>query len=247
MIFFANSKGTIIKTLPSSVYQGSENASELCLVAPFSQGMQVTVHFKLPNGVWTKPSLMRNGLPANAMTRQGEIIDNETDKQYAVWSYTLPGEITNYYGTVTAQFFFYTGQEGVIVSTGAANFTVERGVPAVLPKTPSDDIYGQILDNLSNLRTDLENGYYAARSIYAWDDTYEYGANEIVFYPDEGDYGVFVRSKNTENKNNPPYVDGVLDTTWWELVIDFDQLHKAIVIWGFNEPVAVSDLEWTEN
>jgi len=27
-------------------------------------------------------------------------------------------------------------------------------------------------------------------------------------------------------------------------VLDFNQLNKAIVIWGFNEAVDISDLEW---
>lgn len=235
MIFFATGDGTIIKTLPTPVYQGSENASEIYLIAPFSPNLKVTVRFQLPNGVWTTPALMRNGMPTkDAMTAQGAlasadgaIIDKETCRTYAVWSYALPSDITSYYGTVTAQFFFYAAQEGVVTASSATSFTVGRGVPAILPDEPASDIYEAILSNLSSLQEQLNNGSYAARSIYAWNDTYIYGANEITFVPNIGQYGAFVKSLE-ENNTQPPFdALGELNPAW-ALIVDFNDVYAYL-------------------
>lgn len=234
MIFFATGDGTIIKTLPSPVYQGSENASEIYLIAPFSPNLKVTVRFRLPNGIWTTPTLMDNGIDGNQMTAQGAlaspdgaIVDKETGKKYAVWTKPIPGEVTQYYGTVTAQFFFYAAQGGRITSTSAVNFTVGRGVPAVLPDIPSEDIYEEILSNLSALQEQLDNGAYTARSIYAWNSSYTYGANEIVFYPDIGELGAFVKSLVTDNTAPPFDALGEINPAW-ELVVDFNDVYTYL-------------------
>jgi len=240
MIFFVANDGTVIKTLPSPVYQGAANANTIYLVAPFAENMSVTVSFQLPNGVWVQPALMT---PQNAL--QG-IVDEESGKAYSCWTYDIPNEITKYYGTVTAQFFFYASKQGVMTASSATSFTVGRGVPVVLPDQPSEDVYQTILNALTDLQTQFNNGGYAARSIYAWNSTYTYGAGEIVYVPDVGEFGAFVRSIQTGNLNHPPYVNGVLNTQWWAPVLDFNQLNKAIVIWGFNEPTKISDLEWEE-
>lgn len=241
MIFFAANDGTIIKSLPSPVYQGAANANTIYLIAPFAVNTQVTIAFKLPNGVWTEPALMT---PQNAISEtNGEIIDKASGKSYAGWSYAMPSELTRYYGTVTAQFFFYAPQAGVITATSSTSFTVGKGVPAVLPATPSQDVYEQILSNLSAMQEQLDNGEYPARSIYAWNSSKVYGANEYVFYPDYGELGAVVKSLVTEN-DIPPFTDGVLNSNEWELIADFNSLQKAIVTWGFNEAYTISELEW---
>ena len=53
MIFFVANDGTVINSVPSPVYQGSANANNIYLIAPFAENLQATVAFKLPNGVWT--------------------------------------------------------------------------------------------------------------------------------------------------------------------------------------------------
>lgn len=234
MIFFAANDGTIIKSLPSPVYQGSANSNTIYLVAPFASNMSVTVRFQLPNGVWTTPYLMKNGLVPNAMTPQGAIaspdgaiVDKDTGKTYAVWTYALPSEITAYYGTVTVQFFFYAAQAGVVTASSATSFTVGRGVPPILPDTPTEDIYEEILSNLSALQEQLNNGAYAARSIYAWNDTYKYGANEIAFYPKVGTFGAFVKSLVKENTSPPFNALGEINPNW-QIVIDFNEVYAYL-------------------
>lgn len=219
MIFFVGNDGTIIKGMPSPVYQGAANSNTIYLIAPFATNVSVTVAFQLPNGVWTKAAVMT---PQNAL--QG-IVNEATGQEYAGWAYDLPNSITQHYGTVTAQFFFYSAQAGVITASSATSFQVGRGVPTVLPDTPTQDIYEQILENISSLQQQLNNGTYAARAIYAWNSAYTYGANEITYYK-IGQWGALVRSKKADNTDNVPYTGEEwtsLNEEWWEEVINFEQ------------------------
>ena len=216
MIFFVGNDGTIIKGLPSPVYQGAANSNTVYLIAPFAENTAVTVAFKLPNGVVTAPA---------AMASQGAIAgvtDAATGQTYAGWTYDLPNSITSLYGTVTAQFFFYSAQAGVVTATSGTSFQVGRGVPAVLPDTPEEDVYEQILSNIAALQTDVRNGYYAARAIYVWSSVVTYGVNEITYYP-VGTYGALVKSVIEGNTNHEPYVNGVLDSAHWAEVLNFDE------------------------
>ena len=235
MIFFVANDGTVIKTVPSPVYQGGAGTNNVYLVAPFATNMSVTVAFKLPNGVWTPVDLMQNGLTKDGnMALNGNtplegagnaIIDRKTGATYAVWSYTLPNEITRYYGTVTAQFFFH-GEDGIVTPTNAANFTVGRGVPVQLPEgNESGDILDKIYAAIKDIRSSLDGGEYTAQSIYPWCQDKAYGANEIVWYPFRGEHGVFLKSKVNDNANAPYVADKELNAAYWEEIVDFDVLN----------------------
>lgn len=217
MIFFVGNDGTVISSVPEPVYQGSVNANTIYLIAPFAANLQVTVAFKLPNGVWTERYLMTQ---TNEIT---EVINKQTGKTYSGWQFSMPNEITQYYGTVTAQFFFYSGQ-GVITASSSTSFTVGRGVPEILPDTPSEDIYNEILDNLSILTQQVNNGTFAARSVFAWRQNEVYNVDELVYYPDKGEYGVFVKSL-TDNNKAEPYTDGKLNSVYWQEITDFNVLN----------------------
>lgn len=80
------------------------------------------------------------------------------------------------------------------------------------------------LVNLAQFQKDLENGHYAARGIYSWNKDYLYGAGELVFYPNHGEYGTFLKSTIVDN-DNAPYVNGALNSAYWEEVVDFDILN----------------------
>lgn len=219
MIFFVDNDGTIIKNLPSPVYQGAANTNTIYLIAPFASGLTASVAFQLPNGIV---------VPAEPMTQQNSlqgIINKETGEEYSGWTYAIPSEITEYYGTVTAQFYFYTEVDGMITATSATSFQVAKGVPAVLPDEPSADVYEQILSVIASLQKQLNNGAFAARAIYAWNSEYTYGANEITFYP-VGEFGAFVKSIRTNNKEEP-YIDGKLNSEYWEEVVSFDEISEA--------------------
>lgn len=236
MIFFVGNDGTIVKSFPEYVYQGAANTNTIYLIAPFAVNSQVTVTFQLPNGTRTSPVAMT---PHNALQN---IVNKETGQTYAGWTYALPNNITQNFGVLTVQFFFYSASAGVITATSSAKLTVAKGVPSVLPETPSEDVYEAILSNIAALQEQLNNGTFAARSIYAWNSTYTYGANEITFYPSIGDYGAFVQSLQAGNTGNQPYnSDGTLNATWWKEVVNFNTITEDF----FGEIKEQADLATT--
>lgn len=217
MIFFINNNGTIVKDFPSPVYQGSDNANNIYVVAPFARNLTATIAFGLPNGVFTQPY---------NLTCTGEIsgFTDDNGNKYFGWSMEFPNDITSVYGAVVAQIRFYVGKK--VLATSATTFTVGRGVPALLPETPTEDVYEQILSLISTLQQDLGNGYYAARAVYAWNSVYTYGANELVYYPKDS-YGVFVKSVYSNN-SYPPYNEANELDEHWTVVFDFNLLHGAV-------------------
>lgn len=240
MIFFVANDGTIIKSFPSPVYQGTVNANNIYVIAPFAANLTVTVAFRLPNGVISERFVMT---PSNEISG---VTDSKTGKTYSGWQFSMPNSITKYFGIVKAQFFFYTPQ-GQIVASSSTDFQVGKGVPDILPDEPSADVYAAILSQLSGLQQQLNNGAFAARAIYAWNSTYTYGANEITYFPDVGGFGAFVKSKADNNLNQPPYTEsGQLNSFYWDEVLNFKEITNAIVVWGFNEAVYISELNWEE-
>lgn len=220
MIHFVDNNGTVIKTIESPVYQGSAEANNIILIAPYAANLQFSVAFFLPNGEIT---------PRYAMTQGGTLNGVEyepTNGAMAIWTFSMPNNITQYYGTVYAQFYAY-GTNGQITASSRTSFVVARGVPEELPDFPDQTIYNQILTIISQLNTALNNGSYAARAIYWWINTYTYGMNEITFYP-IGTYGAFVRSAVTGNIGNQPYNnDGVLDSAHWQELVNFNKIYAA--------------------
>lgn len=217
MIFFVANDGTIVKSLATPVYQGSVNANKITLIAPFADGLTAAVAFQLPNGVSFPPYPMtyQNVIP--------ELVNQETGIAYGGWTYDIPFNITEHYGTVTAQFYFYEKQSGAVIATSATSFQVARGVTPVNPSEPSEDVWREILIILSSLQSQLNDGVYAARAIYAWNSAYIYDVNEITFYPSIGTFGAFVKSKIDKN-TNPPYIEGNINNAAWEEVVDFNTI-----------------------
>lgn len=97
MVLFFNSNGDLIKTSPQAIYQGSSDAGQVYIVAPFSQKMVVSVAFKLPDGSYTQPYIC-----ANAGTVDIDGVDG-----LSVWYVSLDSTITQFYGNVTLQALFY--------------------------------------------------------------------------------------------------------------------------------------------
>ena len=220
MILFSDANGTIQTNFGTPVYQGSANSNIIYLIAPYAPAASVLVGFQLPDGSAVAPVAMT---PLNVVPG----VQNANGTSYAGWSYVLPATVTAKYGTVTAQFFFYspTGQSTnptSIIATPATSFQIGRGAAAVLPDTPDADVYESILSNLAQLQTDLNGGYYGARAIFPWSNGATYGLNEITFYPYIGTYGAFVQSVVAGNTNNVPYVDGAINSAYWKEVVNFN-------------------------
>lgn len=214
MVYFCDGSGNALRCVPERVYQGSSEAGTVVLAAPFAAGAQVSVAFRLPNGECTPRRPMES-----AGSTEG-LFDAE-GKGIRFWTLRLPDCVTSVYGEVTAQFFRATAED--VLATAAARFTVEPGVsPAV--SEPGEDAFSQFAQALAGMGADLENGAFSARSVYAWNAAFTYGANEIAYCPEgAGGSGSLVRSKVSEN-DAPPYENGAINGSYWEEEVSFGAL-----------------------
>ena len=195
MLFIANAQGTILNTVPDRVYQGSNNANQVLLAIPLPSSVSIKVAYKLPNGLLTEPALMTYN--------EQEVEGNPLN----VWSIDIPEAITTYYGTVTTQ-FVATNSQGVKIASGSATFEVERGVAPVLPATPTQDIYDQILQALSSIKEDIVNGWLESKALLPYDSTFTYTFGAVVFNANNKE---LYKSLAELNKGNP-----LADTTKWQ-------------------------------
>ena len=162
MIIAVNRDGTIATVTPSVVYQGSNQASELAVFAPFSIAnySAVTANVELPSGEILAPLL---------------VLPTETQPTgLGAWSALLPASVTALSGTVKVSLCFYgsgytidesTGEvtgSGIKIPTEVAEITVRATVPS-LPVDPAPNIYEQILSAYSALVTDFDS---FSRNIY---------------------------------------------------------------------------------
>lgn len=195
MLFIANAQGTILNTVPDRVYQGSNNANQVLLAIPLPSSVTIKIAYKLPNGLLTEPALMTYN--------EQEVEGNPLN----VWSIDIPETITTYYGTVTMQ-FVATNSQGVKIASGSATFEVERGVAPVLPATPTQDIYDQILQALSSIKEDIVNGWLESKALLPYDSTFTYTFGAVVFNADNKE---LYKSLTELNKGNP-----LADVTKWQ-------------------------------
>lgn len=153
MIYIADAQGTIKRVITASVNQNSNLANKVILLAPFPNA-EVTVAFTLPNGVHTTESL---ATPNMVEFDLDGIIESASKEEYGLWEFLMPSAITAIAGQVQVQFYIYLGNNQVL-TTSPAVFTVAKGVPSIFPQEPSNDIYTQILGELTRINANIGSG-----------------------------------------------------------------------------------------
>lgn len=169
MIFYFNGNGDLLKSSPENVYQGSNKANTIYVVAPFLPSAQLSVRFTLPNGEHYPET------NAVYLTPNGKI---DTNKDFSMWTTSITNNVTAYSGTVTAQFFVNTGNETVALQ--AVSIPISQGVVPNLPAVPETDIYDEILAALAVIETRLP-----ARFIV--NVTYDEDSGELTLYYNNND------------------------------------------------------------
>ena len=161
MIFYFNGNGTLISQTPERVFQGSNLASTIYFVAPFQKDLQITVNFILPNGEVFPAA----GAELLNLTQAKELngVQDVNGVNFCVWEIGITNNVTAYSGKVTAQFRAYTS--GQIIATYSVDFTVERGIAPVLPTTPTDDVYQQILQKLTTIDASKQDELISGKNI----------------------------------------------------------------------------------
>ena len=199
MIILTNAQGDVLNTIPDKVYQGSNLANQIVIVSPWSANLQVTIAYKLPNGDFTEPKLMTafatNPLPENL--------------QANAWSIDIDEPVTENFGLVEFQFKASNGTQ--IIATGGCSFTVQHGVAPILPATPSQTIYEQILEAISVLSSTIVAGDFESKALTPYDSTFEYSKYDVI--ADFQTYGGMYYSLTDNNKGNLP-----TDTTKWAIL-----------------------------
>lgn len=152
MIFFFKADGTLIKSAPETVYQGSAEAGKVYVVAPLNANMLVDVYYELPNGERWGAYLLENN---------GTVINNEElPDGWALWSTTLESAITQYAGTLKVQFGFYQSGKAdkvPLITSQGVTITIAKGVVRDLPSAPTADVYAQIVNSISSIKQDIAN------------------------------------------------------------------------------------------
>lgn len=152
MIFFFKADGTLIKSAPETVYQGSAEAGKVYVVAPLNANMLVDVYYELPNGERWGAYLLENN---------GTVINNEElPDGWALWSTTLESAITQYAGTLKVQFGFYQSGKAdkvPLITSQGVTITIAKGVVRDLPSAPTADVYAQIVNSISSIKQDISN------------------------------------------------------------------------------------------
>lgn len=153
MIFFFKSDGTLIKSAPETVYQGSAEAGKVYVVAPLNANMLVDVYYELPNGERWGAYLLENN---------GTVINNkELPDGWALWSTTLESAITQYAGTLKAQFGFYQSGKAdkvpLITSQGVTIKIAKGVVRDVSPDSPIPSVYEYLTSTISTIKQNFDN------------------------------------------------------------------------------------------
>lgn len=153
MIFFFKADGTLIKSAPETVYQGSAEAGKVYVVAPLNANMLVDVYYELPNGERWGAYLLENN---------GTVINNEElPDGWALWSTTLESAITQYAGELKAQFGFYqsgTDDKVPLITSQGVTIKIAKGVVRnVFPNSPIPSVYEYLTSTISTIKQNFDN------------------------------------------------------------------------------------------
>lgn len=170
MIFLANAEGTITAVVPSPIYEGSSNANEFILIAPFPSSSVVSVSIKLPNGVKLEPYLSGGYKMQNLEDFSGKIQD-ASGHRYNAWSLLVDYNITEVKGDLHVQFIIVTGTTAsgkpIIQTTNDCIIPVEGG-EGYLPPDYSESDWNAILAALQAARLAATRAENAA-ALMEWD------------------------------------------------------------------------------
>lgn len=214
MIYVLDASGNAVRCMPERVYQGASEGGKLYLAAPFAAAAEVNASFALPDGTAAGPFRLE---PAGAFA--------EEDGALRCWQCAVPACVTARCGVVRVQ-FFYTDGAGQKTACEPLSFTVEAGVPVDVPAVPGEDVYDALTAALSGLSQRVADGQFAARSLFAYEQTRTYGANELVFMAERGS---IVRSLVNEN-GKPPYVGDDVNAPYWEELLQFERVNAVLDI-----------------
>lgn len=201
MIINVLANGDIKNIVPENIYQGSNKANTIVLIAPFSASVTPTISFELPQTHEIKGGA--TGYLFNEPT--------EVSNTLNMWTLQVNEVLTQYYGDVKYQVKFVNSNNEVI-ATARGRFKVNEGVDFELPATPSQDVYELLLQKISDIRADFLNGWIEAVGIKEYNSDFAYSLGSYVFGV-VNDKAMIYKSLVENNKGNE-----LTDSDAWQVV-----------------------------
>lgn len=156
MVFICNLENKVYTLSNSTLNQGSNRASEIVLLAPYSGASVVYIAVTTPDGVIHEP------LPMEKAYLPEELPEDISDL-WSAWKVDVPGSLTTRSGTMTLQFFVKNGAETIPLAPVSKNVT--RGVPFLEPEKPEGWDWNAITTAITVATTASNDaGYYAAKA-----------------------------------------------------------------------------------
>lgn len=126
MVIFLNLDGSCENVTPQNVYQGSNNVTEIDVVAPFPSTTALQIGFILPDGLYLQSSA------EDARYAPMELVPQETVTNINVWRYMLPKSVTANPGDV------FIAINAVTAQGNTTSYLVKQVISeSVLPERPT--------------------------------------------------------------------------------------------------------------
>lgn len=197
MVINVLANGDIKNIKPENIYQGSNKANTIYLLAPFSANVQALISFEIPQTHEIKGEFLFNA-------------PTEVSAQLNMWELDVEQVLTEYYGDVKYQIRFVNGTQ--VIATASGQFKVYQGVDVVLPDAPTNDVYQLILTKLGDIQANFLNGWIEAQALRVYSSTFNYSLNSLTYGEEDGRV-VFYKSLVENNLGHPLH-----DTNRWKKV-----------------------------
>ena len=144
MLIYLDELGNVAQSVTERVGRNSNDASVIYVVSYFPAASAVYMTFTLPNGKSLFGGLV-DGATGEDIPQTASLIGS-IGEGMTVWRYSVPQAVTALSGVVSYTIYAQTGE---VRSSAAGTFTVAKGNRIVLPESPTEDAWDQILDRLS--------------------------------------------------------------------------------------------------
>ena len=152
MIAVFNAQGSLLSLSHSQVFQGSNKANAIEIIAPISPSAIVQASFTFPNGKITKPVVVPLGINDGFLG-----FKDENDNLLYRWSWDVVSAITSYIGVVSVH--ITAEKDTVIIADYSFEFEVLAGSPPTEP--PEIDDYAELMNYLETQYTAINNNLNA--------------------------------------------------------------------------------------
>lgn len=144
MIIVLNSQGGLVAQQNENLFQGSNSANTIDIIAPFASNVTFRANFEMPDGTY---------MPED---KSGYILDKSINviNNLNVWKLNVNFPITQNYGIVKMQLRASVGSQ--IICTTEIKLPIQKGVPYA-SEYIEQDTYDAILAMINDLQAQLDN------------------------------------------------------------------------------------------